>query len=158
MRVWLNNFVKSHKTTNYGDKSLTMLGPKVWINSPKILNQNLVLVYLRNILILGSDSDTNATLHFDIIYENGGQNGENNYRVDPFQKMQVDEMKCRFTKMISSLVVLTVLPSRLNIFKAFILYFVCFYLALIPFYTVRSVHFCKRLTFFPKINKDFIHS
>lgn len=108
--------MKSHKTTNYGDKSLTMLGPKVWINSPKILNQNLVLVYLRNILILGSDSDTNATLHFDIIYENGGQNGENNYRVDPFQKMQVDEMKCRFTKMISSLVVLTVLPSRLLIF------------------------------------------
>ena len=37
-------------------------------------------------------------LCFDIIYENGGHNGESDYLVGPFfVKMQIDEIKCRFT-------------------------------------------------------------
>ena len=53
-------------------------------------------------------------LLFDIIYENDCQNGKNNYRVDPFLvKMQVKELKCCFTEMISLVAVLPVLRGIL---------------------------------------------
>ena len=52
-------------------------------------------------------------VRFDIIYEIVGQNGENDYLVDPFiVNIQVYETKLRFTNMILSLGVLSVLSPR----------------------------------------------
>ena len=90
-------------------------------------------------------------LCFDIIYENDCQNGENNYRVDPFLvKMQLDEIKCRFTEMISSVVVLPVLLSLL-----FCILYVFTGIDTLSY--GLSFHFCKRLIFIPRRNKDFTY-
>ena len=52
-------------------------------------------------------------VRFDIIYEIVGQNGENDYLVDPFiVNIQVNETKLRFTKIILSLDVFSVLSPR----------------------------------------------
>ena len=53
-------------------------------------------------------------LCFDLIYAHDWKNGEYIYRAEPFPvNMQVDKIKCRFTKRISSVVVLPVLPGRI---------------------------------------------
>ena len=53
-------------------------------------------------------------LCFDITYENGDQNGKNDYRVDPFLvNKQVDEIKYCFTNITFSLGILPVLPPKL---------------------------------------------
>ena len=64
-------------------------------------------------------------LCFDLIYEHDVKNGENTYWADLFlANMQVDKIKCRFTKMVSLVVVLPVLQGRLQYFQShFIFYF-----------------------------------
>ena len=96
-------------------------------------------------------------IHFDIIYENDGQNGENYYRRDPFLvKTQLDGIEYRFTKMNSLVVGLPVVPPKLLIFlKEFFLYFTCCLLGFDPF--LCGFKFSS-LIFIPRIKKDFSHS
>ena len=45
--------VKAHNTATYGDKSLTVLSPKIWNSLPENVNLKAVIEDLRNILIHG---------------------------------------------------------------------------------------------------------
>lgn len=151
--------MKSHKTANYGDKSLTMLGPKVWNQLPKNIKSESCFSIFKEYIDtwIGLKYKCNTALWHNLWKWRSKwwkQLSSGSFSKDAgwWNEMPLYEDDFLVSCFDSSAI------KTFNIFKAFILYFVCFYLALIPFYTVRSVHFCKRLTFFPKINKDFIHS
>lgn len=130
--------VKSNKTASSGEQSLTKLG---WNQlPPKNLNPKLVLVNLRNILRLDSDLNPNVIYPFwHNLWEWWSKWWKRLLSGSFFVKTQVDEIKFRFTKMISAVVGLPALPPKLSIFlKVFFHILHVVYSDLIPFYMVLN--------------------
>ena len=53
--------VRSHNTATYGDKSLTILGPKVWNGLPTDIKRETSLSKFKEMLIYGQNPHANAT-------------------------------------------------------------------------------------------------